>query len=920
MAGDPFGADPQDTGEFFLGRVVVTPVFLESNGAVDVSTENWTSAEIIAEKAKLERGLQWWQDALAEQTDVHTLDFVVDYQFANNPFPTSYEPVSRVSNDYSLWVDEFLTGVGYNTPANLHTDIRSFNDAQRDYYNADWAFTVFVVNSDNDPDGRFKAGGSFSRAFAFAGGRFFITLSTRPDSTISHETGHMFWARDEYPGGGSWAQRRGYYDTQNLNAYDNPAPGFVQEPSIMASGSLLDAAFVGKTSAASTLAMVGWQDSDGDGVFDVLDVDHTLTGSGVFDSLTGDYRFIGNATVGVLPNQNSSGLQNDITINRIDEVQYRLNGGAWQSVASPNAYQADIDVQFNVAGGTSLVEIRTVSLDAGSGAVVAASPVFIDPLAGPQSTGQPGIQGFVWSDEDADGEMDPGEPGLAGVTVALLDGAGAPLPMEQFAEPDDFADDVVINTVYPGVTLSAVGIGVYNDNVYTRVRSETSTGDRVFAHLVYSTSISTEWTAELRELRIDFDSPTNRVALDAVGNSSGDYGRLEAYDAAGNLLARDTTGELGFGDVETMEIVRAQRDIAYAVAYGHRSSGVRLDNLRFETPATTQTDALGGYAFSGIAAENYVIGVQTSDQVTSPASGQFNVLLQPGATLEDNNFGLADAGGGGWQNPTLRFDVNDSGTVTPQDLQRLLAYYILNGQGPLPQNDSPPPYLDVNGDGQATIRDLAEVAAYLFGQAGGEGEGGSGDSGGDSGEGERSSTDEPRDSDVAARASILDLALAALNRPSITARSFQAPWDDEPQTLFDRLWADQQPWWAAAEQAWSAVFGAANPGVTGVNPGVWGPSPSDWVAFAPHVARAVESISLDEGVERGIWRQGRRPSELADPADFADMKSSNWMRRHFLADHADTEMNSGDGDLAPAESETAEETGQNTAPEAAAGP
>ncbi len=50
----------------------------------------------------------------------------------------------------------------------------------------------------------------------------------------------MFWARDEYAGGGSSADRRGYYNTQNLNAADNPAQGFVQQPSIMATGSLLD--------------------------------------------------------------------------------------------------------------------------------------------------------------------------------------------------------------------------------------------------------------------------------------------------------------------------------------------------------------------------------------------------------------------------------------------------------------------------------------------------------------------------------------------------------------------------------------------------------------------------------------------------------------------------------------------------------
>ncbi len=67
----------------------------------------------------------------------------------------------------------------------------------------------------------------------------------------------MFWARDEYAGGGSSFQRRGYYNTLNSNAADNPAPGFVQQPSIMAAGTLLDTAYLNHVSPASTLAMIG---------------------------------------------------------------------------------------------------------------------------------------------------------------------------------------------------------------------------------------------------------------------------------------------------------------------------------------------------------------------------------------------------------------------------------------------------------------------------------------------------------------------------------------------------------------------------------------------------------------------------------------------------------------------------------------
>jgi hypothetical protein len=42
FASIPFGATPEDTGEFMLGRVGVTVVLLESNGQIDPSTEDWT--------------------------------------------------------------------------------------------------------------------------------------------------------------------------------------------------------------------------------------------------------------------------------------------------------------------------------------------------------------------------------------------------------------------------------------------------------------------------------------------------------------------------------------------------------------------------------------------------------------------------------------------------------------------------------------------------------------------------------------------------------------------------------------------------------------------------------------------------------------------------------------------------------------
>jgi hypothetical protein len=209
MAGLPYGAMEQDTAEFMLGKVAVTPVFLESNGQLDASTENWTPGLIQSTLQTVKTGVDWWVDLLATKQSVHTLEFVIDPTYATTPVATRYEPISRVSNDYNLWTEEFLQGVGFNASSNLETNMRAFNNAQRQKLGTDWAYTIFVVNSSNDPDGQFAPGSSFSRAFAFAGGLFLISPSGRPASTFAHETGHMFWAKDEYAGGASSAERRG---------------------------------------------------------------------------------------------------------------------------------------------------------------------------------------------------------------------------------------------------------------------------------------------------------------------------------------------------------------------------------------------------------------------------------------------------------------------------------------------------------------------------------------------------------------------------------------------------------------------------------------------------------------------------------------------------------------------------------------
>ena len=455
LTATPFGATEVDTGEYLLGNVYVSVVAFESNGLRDTNSEDWNDAYRDKVKASIQNGLTWWEDTLDIRfpNNEHDLNFQVAFTHLDTPIQTGYEPISRPSFDFELWTDDFFKQVGFNSTGNSKLDARAFNQAQREAHDTDWAFTIFVVNDENDPDGQFASGG-FQRAFAFAGGLFFVSPAGRPDSTFSHETGHMFWGKDEYRGAGAYDDMRGYYDAQNLNAWNNPVflSGAEQrQPSIMdkdgceaTTPGLLCAAFQNHTSSESSFAMVGWVDSDGDGIFDVLDVPLTLEGSGSYDAIQGRYHFVGTSSVQTLPNLNSSGPQNDITINHVSRAQYRINGGNWLEAQRYDEFTASLDLTILLAVGEQL-EIRTIDDVTGI-----TSPVFVGKTSVPTSTLRPGINGLVWDDQDADGQWDSGEPGLAGKTLQLVDQNGTPLQLSKGIEPDDYpSSSMLLNNVIP---------------------------------------------------------------------------------------------------------------------------------------------------------------------------------------------------------------------------------------------------------------------------------------------------------------------------------------------------------------------------------------------------------------------------------------------------------------------------------------
>jgi hypothetical protein len=728
MASLPFGASTEDTGEFMLGRIAVTPVLLESDGSIDANTENWTTSHVQTVMNNIEVGLNWWNQLLQKQSSLHTLEWVIDRTYVDTRPSTPYEPINRVSDAYQLWVSDFLSDVGFDQSYDLQSNLRAFNQTQREKHDTDWSFTIFVVNSQNEQQGTFAPGGSFSRAFAFAGGLFMVIPSTRPASTYTHETGHMFWARDEYSGGGSFYDRRGYYDAQNTNAFDqNPNSSFQQLPSIMSAGSSLQTAYDRIISPDATLAQIGWRDSDNDGIFDVLDVPLKLDGTGRYNPLSMSYTFTGKASAQTLPNMNSSGTQNDITLNRVGQLQVRIGGGNWVTLSRPDAYTVDVNVNIPIAANQvgSTIEIRAVE-----SRLPITSNIFSGVIGdAPDTTLQHGIQGFVWVDANKNRRWDSDEVGLPGASVTIVDANSQPIELQRSIEPDNYASGYLpLNQ--DGVRVDVVGmdttgsLGVFED-------SATSTGTKIFKpYSLFMKRYLDSFYDRDQQLRARFDAVQSYVSIDAIAVADGTNVRLDAYDASGKVIARfERSGMLRHERV-TMEVETGTARIAYVIARGFQWSYVKLDNLRFGPKTVARTASDGSYVLDNLPAGNYRLLVSSTNpgfEPTNTVDGVLNVAYGSQASVTHVDFGGAFVPSP-WQNPLLPQDVDGVGGVNPLDVLVLINDINVNQSRSLIGSPiNPPPYLDVNGDRRVDPLDVLAVINYFNGRSNGGGSGANGE-------------------------------------------------------------------------------------------------------------------------------------------------------------------------------------------------
>jgi hypothetical protein len=265
------GPSPSQTAMFMIGKISVSMVFLESNGAIDASTEDWTSSRITDYTNRIKSGLNWLK---SQQPNAR-----ISYVYHVQTIQTSYEPIARPQTDEGLWVTEAMNSLGYTT-GDYHDRVTRYNNDLRAADKTHWAYTIFIVDSLIDADGMFA-----DKVPDYMAGPFIVMTYDNDgwgvggtDKSVAHETGHEFGAEDEYhiygtnycfclgPNG----EKSGFLQVPNSNCISGCyGTGCGNCAACYTSNCLMENLNFCLTS--STNYELGWRDLNGNGILDAID-------------------------------------------------------------------------------------------------------------------------------------------------------------------------------------------------------------------------------------------------------------------------------------------------------------------------------------------------------------------------------------------------------------------------------------------------------------------------------------------------------------------------------------------------------------------------------------------------------------------------------------------------------------------------
>ncbi|MBI3537665.1 MAG: hypothetical protein HY070_08930 [Chloroflexi bacterium] len=369
------------TSGFMVGKVAVGIVFPQCNGLIDACTETWNTTTMDQVVSQIQSAMNWWN---ARMNGMTTFVYEQRRQIA-----TSYEPIRRPQSDEGLWMAEVMSTMGFNG-ATYFDQVYSYNNYLRQTLAADWGMTIFVVNSVNSTTGTFSDG-----YFAYTYVQGPLTVMTydndgyginNMNAVSAHESGHMFGALDQYTGANvACTQASGYLVTQTQNSQQTGCA--INQDSIMRGGT---APYFNNLVDTYAFGQVGQRVSNGEGLPDPIYTVPAITTINPVQSPTSNTNSTISGTAQDQPYAPTSG--DPMSINKITNVQYRVDGGSWQ-----NATPADGSATFNkttqgftfttsLALGTHTIDIQTTNSVNHNSAITSISITVANPTATPTAT------------------------------------------------------------------------------------------------------------------------------------------------------------------------------------------------------------------------------------------------------------------------------------------------------------------------------------------------------------------------------------------------------------------------------------------------------------------------------------------------------------------------------------------------------
>lgn len=197
----PAGVEPSPgNSDTMVGTVAVCLFFVESNGTIDADQYTWTTTDVNNTYNRAVNGLVWWANKAS--LEGYNLSFsVYYYPPTSTQMQQGYEPILHSSNDDYLWINAVMANLGY-TSGSKFTRVTAFNTWLKSNYGTNWSFSVFICYNPSPASSTFTDG---YFAYAYVGGPY-TQLLFRNDGwgeanfglVLTHETGHIFWACDEY--------------------------------------------------------------------------------------------------------------------------------------------------------------------------------------------------------------------------------------------------------------------------------------------------------------------------------------------------------------------------------------------------------------------------------------------------------------------------------------------------------------------------------------------------------------------------------------------------------------------------------------------------------------------------------------------------------------------------------------------------